>query len=75
MNYIPGTDLQKLAPFLPKDQKKTVSKRIREALDELRRILSQGYFGNLNRTPYYEGILSTLDHNPSISGAFKTRNS
>ncbi|KAL4994376.1 kinase-like domain-containing protein [Aspergillus recurvatus] len=70
MDYIPGTDLQKLAPCLAEDQKKTVSKRIREALDELRRIPSQGYFGNLNRTPYYEGILSTLDHDPSISGPF-----
>ncbi|KAL4931474.1 kinase-like domain-containing protein [Aspergillus undulatus] len=70
MDHIPGTHLQKLAPSLPEDQKKTVSKRISEALDELRRIPSQGYFGNLNRTPYYEGILSTLDHDPSISGPF-----
>ncbi|OJJ67221.1 hypothetical protein ASPBRDRAFT_187336 [Aspergillus brasiliensis CBS 101740] len=68
MDYIPGTDLQKLAPSLSEDQKRTVSKRIREALDELRRIPSLGYLGNLNRTPYYEGILSTLDHDPSISG-------
>ncbi|KAB8215289.1 kinase-like domain-containing protein [Aspergillus novoparasiticus] len=30
-----------------------------------------GYFGNLNRTPYYEGILSTIDHDPSISGLLK----
>ncbi|KAL2867501.1 kinase-like domain-containing protein [Aspergillus lucknowensis] len=70
MDFIPGTDLRKLAPSLAADQKKTVSKRIRETLDELRRIPSQGYYGNLNRTPYYEGILSTLDHDPSISGPF-----
>ncbi|KAL4783459.1 kinase-like protein [Aspergillus varians] len=70
MDHVPGTDLQKLGPSLPEDQKKTVSKRIRKALDELRRIPSQGYFGNLNHTPYYEGILSTLDHDPSISGPF-----
>lgn len=70
MDHVHGKDLQKLAPSLSGDQKKTVSKRIREALDELRRIPSQGYFGNLNHTPYYEGILSTLDHDPSISGPF-----
>ncbi|GAT25874.1 PHD finger domain protein [Aspergillus luchuensis] len=71
MEYIPGTDLQKLTPSLSEDQKKKVSKRIREALDELRRIPSQGYLGNLNRTAYYEGILSTpLDRDPSISGPF-----
>ncbi|KAE8148648.1 kinase-like domain-containing protein [Aspergillus avenaceus] len=70
MDYIPGTDSQKLVRSLSEDRKKTVSKRIREALDELRRIPSQGYLGNLNRTPYYEGILSTLDHDPSISGLF-----
>ncbi|GLB12349.1 hypothetical protein AtubIFM57258_010030 [Aspergillus tubingensis] len=70
MEYIPGTDLQKLAPSLSDDQKKKVSKRIKEALDELRRIPSQGYLGNLNRTPYYEGILSTIDRDPSISGPF-----
>ncbi|KAE8377371.1 kinase-like protein [Aspergillus bertholletiae] len=69
MDYIPGADLQKFAPSLLKDQKKTISKRIREALDELRCIPSQRYFGNLNRTPYYEGILSTLDHDPSRSGS------
>ncbi|PIG81619.1 hypothetical protein AARAC_002121 [Aspergillus arachidicola] len=71
MDYVPGTDLQKLGSSLPEDQRKTASKRIREALDELRRIPSQGYFGNLNRTPYYEGILSTIDHDPSISGPFE----
>ncbi|PYH99866.1 kinase-like protein [Aspergillus ellipticus CBS 707.79] len=71
MDYVPGTDLEKLAPFLSEDQKKTVSKRVREALDELRRIPSPGYFGNLNHTPYYEGILSTLDRDPSISGPFE----
>ncbi|PYH28587.1 putative PHD finger domain protein (Ing1) [Aspergillus neoniger CBS 115656] len=70
MEYIPGTDLEKLAPSLSKDQKLKISKRIKEALDELRRIPSQGYLGNLNRTPYYEGILSTLDRDPSISGPF-----
>ncbi|KAB8208854.1 kinase-like protein [Aspergillus parasiticus] len=71
MDYVPRTDLQKLAPSLPEDQKKTVSKRIRDALDELRRIPSQGYFGNLNRASYYDGILSTIDHDPSISGPFE----
>ncbi|GLA56703.1 hypothetical protein AtubIFM54640_000360 [Aspergillus tubingensis] len=45
MGYIPGTDLQKLAPSLSEDQKKKVSKRIKEALDEMRRITSQGYLG------------------------------
>ncbi|GLA82181.1 hypothetical protein AtubIFM56815_006361 [Aspergillus tubingensis] len=45
MEYIPGTDLQKLAPSLSEDQKKKVSKRIKEALDEMRRITSQGYLG------------------------------
>ncbi|KAL4821803.1 hypothetical protein BDW67DRAFT_189733 [Aspergillus spinulosporus] len=28
------------------------------------------YLGNLNRTPYYEGILSTVDHDPNISSPF-----
>ncbi|BAE59691.1 hypothetical protein BDV35DRAFT_406144 [Aspergillus flavus] len=45
MDHVPGTDLQKLAPSLPENQKKTVSKRIREAPDELRRIPSKGILG------------------------------
>ncbi|KAL4920794.1 hypothetical protein BDW62DRAFT_220715 [Aspergillus aurantiobrunneus] len=68
--HVLGADLQKLAPSLQEGQKKTVNKRIREALDELRCIPPQGYLGNLNRSPYYEGILSTVDHDPSISGPF-----
>jgi hypothetical protein len=70
MDYVHGTDLQKLAPSLPEDQEKTVSKRSRETLDELRRIPSQGYLGDLTRTPYYKVILSTLDHDSSMSGPF-----
>lgn len=27
----------------------------------------------MNRTPYYEGILSTLDHDPSIYGPFENQ--
>ncbi|PYH73603.1 uncharacterized protein BO88DRAFT_411001 [Aspergillus vadensis CBS 113365] len=61
MEYIPGSDLQKLAPSLPEDQKRKVSKRIKEVLNELRRIPSQGAFSLL---------LTTLDRDPSISGPF-----
>ncbi|RDW70453.1 aminoglycoside phosphotransferase family protein [Aspergillus mulundensis] len=71
MDHLPGTDLEKLAPSLSEAQKKTVGKRIREALDEVRRIPSPGYLGNLNRMPYYEGVLSTLDNDPRISGPFE----
>ncbi|KAL3432343.1 hypothetical protein BDV09DRAFT_187612 [Aspergillus tetrazonus] len=66
MDYTPGTDLQKLAPFLPKDQKKTVSKRIREALDELRSIRSQGISGPFeNEEQLNQGILKCLGQRES----------
>ncbi|KAL2837678.1 hypothetical protein BJX68DRAFT_280148 [Aspergillus pseudodeflectus] len=52
---------------------KIVSKYIREALNKLRHIPSQGYFGNWNHTPYYKGILSTLNHDLSISGPFNNK--
>ncbi|KAI2735148.1 hypothetical protein DTO013E5_9489 [Penicillium roqueforti] len=47
------------------------SLRIRQAINELRAIPSPGYFGNLNGTPYIDGVLSTPDNNPIISGPFK----
>ncbi|KAF7620794.1 hypothetical protein AFLA_006091 [Aspergillus flavus NRRL3357] len=53
MDHVPGTDLQKLAPSLPENQKKTVSKRIREAPDELRRIPSKGQ----RESPHYVRLL------------------
>ncbi|KAL4752937.1 hypothetical protein BDW72DRAFT_191509 [Aspergillus terricola var. indicus] len=42
----------------------------KEALDELRRISSQGYPRNLNRMSYYEGNLSTIDLDTSMSVPF-----
>lgn len=73
MDYVPGTDLEKLLPSLTSVEKRTVSKRIRNAIDELRRIPAQGYFGNLTHTPYTEGVLSTPDDNPVISGPFESQ--
>lgn len=50
MDFIPGADLQKLLPSLTSAEKKMVSERIKEAVDELRTITPPGYFGNLNGT-------------------------
>ncbi|CAG7965469.1 unnamed protein product [Penicillium nalgiovense] len=71
MDFVPGTDLQKLLPSLTPTEKTTISQRIRQAVNELRTIPSPGYFGNLNCTPYTDGVLSTPDNNPVISGPFK----
>ncbi|KGO36258.1 Aminoglycoside phosphotransferase [Penicillium expansum] len=71
MDFIPGTDLQKLLPSLTPAEKTTVSERIKETLNELRTIPPPGYFGNLNGTPCIDGVLSTPDNNPIISGPFK----
>ncbi|PYH95627.1 kinase-like protein [Aspergillus ellipticus CBS 707.79] len=71
MDYIPGSDLQKLLPSLKAIEKKTVSQRVKEAIDELRSIPAQRYFGNLSHGPYTDGVLSTSDNNPSISGPFE----
>lgn len=73
MDYVPGTDLEKLLPSLTPVEKKTVSKRIKHAIDELRRIPAQGYFGNLSHMPYSDGVLSTPDDNPIISGPFESQ--
>ncbi|KAJ5530181.1 Aminoglycoside phosphotransferase [Penicillium freii] len=70
MDFIPGVDLQKLLPSLTPAEKTKVSKRIKEAVDELRTISPPGYFGNLTGTPYIDGVLSTPDKNPIISGPF-----
>ncbi|KKK23606.1 hypothetical protein ARAM_002855 [Aspergillus rambellii] len=48
-----------------------ISKRIKQAINELRTIPTPDYFGNLNETPYIDGVLSTPDNNPVISGPFK----
>jgi hypothetical protein len=66
MDYIPGTDLEKLLPSLTPVEKKTISIRTKGAIDELRQIPAQGYFGNLERQPYTDGGLSSLDDNPTI---------
>ncbi|OQE08962.1 hypothetical protein PENVUL_c008G04849 [Penicillium vulpinum] len=71
MDFVTGTDLQKLLPSLTSAEKTTVSERIKEAINELRTIPPPDYFGNLNSTPYIDGILSTPDNNPIISGPFK----
>ncbi|KAJ5138635.1 Ribonuclease P Rpp40 [Penicillium bovifimosum] len=70
MDYVPGTDLQKLLPSLTSTEKTMISQRIRQAINELRTIPSPGYFGSLNYTPYTDGVLSTPDNNPIISGPF-----
>ena len=54
-------------------KKKTISRRIKSALDELRQIPAQGYFGNLERQPYTDGVLSSPDDNPTISGPFENQ--
>ncbi|KAJ5492698.1 hypothetical protein N7539_001444 [Penicillium diatomitis] len=71
MDYIPGTDLEKLLPSLTTIEKKAISARIKCAVDELRQIPAQGYFGNLGYQPYYDGVLSSPDDNPTISGPFE----
>ena len=71
MDFVPGTDLQKLLPSLTPTEKTTISQRIRQAVNELRTIPSPGHFWNLNCTPYTDGVLSTPDNNPVISGPFK----
>ncbi|PHH51545.1 hypothetical protein CFIMG_008663RA00001 [Ceratocystis fimbriata CBS 114723] len=72
MDYIPGINLEELLPSLTLTEKKTISKRIKDAIDELRRIPAQGYLGSLTRAPYADGVLSTPDDNPLISGALPT---
>lgn len=73
MDYIPGTDLEKLLSSLTPVEKKTISRRIKSALDELRQIPAQGYFGNLERQPYTDGVLSSPDDNPTILGPFENQ--
>ena len=73
MDFVPGTDLQKLLPSLTPAEKKAVSKRIKDAIGELREMATPDYFGNLNGTPYIDGVLSTPDNNPAISGPFKNQ--
>ncbi|CAI7634431.1 unnamed protein product [Penicillium bialowiezense] len=71
MDFVPGTDLQKLLPSLTPTEKATISKRIKEAIDKMRRLPSTDYIGNLDGTPYIDGVLSSPDNNPVISGPFK----
>lgn len=73
MDYVPGTDLQKLSPSLTSVEKKAVSKRIKDAIDELHSIPAQGYFGNISRMPYLDGVLTSPDSNPLISGPFESQ--
>lgn len=73
MDYIPGTDLEKLLPSLTPVEKQTISTRIKGAIDELRQIPAQGYFGNLERQPYTDGVLPSPDDNPTISGPFENQ--
>lgn len=73
MDYVPGADLEKMLPSLTPTEKKTISKEIKDAVDELRRIPAPGYFGNLARTPYTDGVLSSPDDNPMISGPFNSQ--
>jgi aminoglycoside phosphotransferase (APT) family kinase protein len=73
MDYIPGANLERLLPSLTPIEKKTNTKRIKDAVDELRRIPAQGYFGNLTRQPYTDGVLSSPDDNRTISGPFENQ--
>jgi hypothetical protein len=56
------SDLQKLLPLTPAE-KTTVNERVIET----------DYFGNWNSTPYINGVLSTPDNNPIISGPLKNQ--
>ncbi|CAG8205218.1 unnamed protein product [Penicillium salamii] len=71
MDFVSGIDLQKLLLLFIPIEKTTVSKRIKQAINELRILPSPDYFGNLNGTPYIDGVLSTLDNDLIISGLFK----
>lgn len=73
MDFVPGSDLQKLLPSLTPAEKKKVSERIKEQIDELRSIPPPDYLGNLNAMPYTEGVLSSPDgtYNPVICGPFQ----
>jgi hypothetical protein len=73
MDFVPGSDLQKLLPSLTPAEKKKVSERIKEQIDELRSIPPPDYLGNLNAMPHTEGVLSSPDgiYNPVICGPFQ----
>ncbi|CAG8882932.1 unnamed protein product [Penicillium egyptiacum] len=71
MDFVPGTDLQELLPSLTTAEKTTFSERIKETINELRTIPPPDNLGNLNGTPYIDGVLSTPDNNRIISGPFK----
>lgn len=72
MDYVAGTDLEKLLPLFIPIEKKAISKEIKHVIDELWCILAQGYFGNLVCTPYTDGVLSIPDDNLMISGPFES---
>lgn len=73
MDYVPGIDLEKLLPSLTPTEKKAISNEIKDAINKMRHIPDQGYLGNLGRMPYIDGVLSTPDDNPTISGPFENQ--
>ncbi|KAJ5339075.1 hypothetical protein N7452_005803 [Penicillium brevicompactum] len=73
MDFVPGTDLQKLLPSLTPAEKKTVSKRIKDSICELREIATPDYLGNLNETPYIDGGFQLLITTQPFPGHSKIR--
>lgn len=57
---------------LPQPRKKR-SARKSNMPSAKREMATPDYFGNLNETPYIDGVLSTPDSNPAISGSFENQ--
>lgn len=73
MESVPGDTLEKLLPSLDQAEKTIISRLVKDAMTELRRIPPPDYLGMLNRQPYLDGVFWTEGLNPQISGPFASQ--
>ncbi|RFU25522.1 hypothetical protein B7463_g10806, partial [Scytalidium lignicola] len=68
MEYVPGVTLQTLWPTLTAEEKAEITQKIRNIIQELRKLPAPGYLGAIGRKPFGDGVFWTLEYDPAISG-------
>ncbi|KAK3065207.1 hypothetical protein LTS18_005993 [Coniosporium uncinatum] len=72
MQLMPGNDLRTLWPKLSEDDKASVTRQLRQMVDEMRSLSSPGFFGSTSRGPLLHRFFLSPDNDPRITGPFDT---
>ncbi|KAI0380643.1 kinase-like domain-containing protein [Hypomontagnella monticulosa] len=74
MEYVPGETLRSAWPSLDEVRKLTIALRLRLYFNELRKLPSSGYFGNILGGPPLDDILPTAPAMHDFKRSFRTEN-